>query len=162
MGPTAEFHNLKNNTIVTKNKFFRAVLWIRIRSESGINHLGSGFGQPLSRMNLKQNFSDKIHDFSTKCTIKINKYIFFQTKSLVKSPTDMNVVVISRIKCEFAAQLSGAGDQRYRIRIMIRIRSRSRSFLESRSRSRIRNKSFRIHHPASVAIRHIEQMRDWR
>jgi hypothetical protein len=60
-------------------------------------------------MNLKLNFSDKIHNFSTKCTIKINKYIFFQTKSLVKSPTDMNVVVILQIKCEFSAQLSCAG-----------------------------------------------------
>jgi len=38
---------------------------------SGINHFGSGSGQPLSGMNLKQNFSDKIHNFSTKCKTKI-------------------------------------------------------------------------------------------
>ncbi len=38
---------------------------------SGINNFGTASGQPLSRMNLKQNFSDKIHKFSTKCTIKI-------------------------------------------------------------------------------------------
>jgi hypothetical protein len=29
-------------------------------------------------MSLKQNFSDKINNFSTKCTININKNIFFQ------------------------------------------------------------------------------------
>ncbi len=64
---------------------FMPVLWIRIRSDpklfsesgsgvgSGINHFGSGSWQPLSSMNLKQNFSDKIHYFATKCTIKINK-----------------------------------------------------------------------------------------
>jgi hypothetical protein len=64
----------------------------------------------------------------------------------------MNVVVISRIKCEFAAQLSPGGDQRCRCRIRnrTRIRSRSRNFLKSRIRIRyrIRNKSFRIHNPA--------------
>jgi hypothetical protein len=32
---------------------------------SGINHFGSGSVQPLLKMNLKQNFSDKIHNFST-------------------------------------------------------------------------------------------------
>ncbi len=37
--------------------------------ESGINHFGSGSGQPLSGMNLKQNFSDKIHNFSTRLYI---------------------------------------------------------------------------------------------
>jgi hypothetical protein len=37
---------------------------------SGINHFGSG--QPLSRMHLNKT-SDKIHNFSTKCTININK-----------------------------------------------------------------------------------------
>ncbi len=75
----------------------QAVLWIRIRRSrirsdpklfagsgsgvwSGINNFGSGSGQPLSRMNLKQNFSDKIHNFSTKCTIKINKNLFFSKK----------------------------------------------------------------------------------
>jgi hypothetical protein len=31
---------------------------------SGMNHFGSGSNQPLLRMNLKQNFSDKIHNFS--------------------------------------------------------------------------------------------------
>jgi hypothetical protein len=30
-------------------------------------------GHPLLGMNLNQNFSDKIHNFLTKCTIKINK-----------------------------------------------------------------------------------------
>jgi hypothetical protein len=39
---------------------------------SGMNHFGSGSGQPLSGMNLKQNFSDKIHNFSTKCTFTGN------------------------------------------------------------------------------------------
>jgi hypothetical protein len=57
----------------------QAVLWIRIRSDqklfagsgsgvgSGTNHSGSG--QPLSGINLKQNFSDKIHNFSTRLCI---------------------------------------------------------------------------------------------
>ncbi len=36
---------------------------------SGINHFGSGSGQPISGMNLKQNFSDKIHNFSTRLCI---------------------------------------------------------------------------------------------
>jgi hypothetical protein len=62
----------------------QAVLWIQIRSRirsdsklfsgsgvgSGINNFGSGSGQPLTRMNLKHNFSDKIHNFSAKCIIK--------------------------------------------------------------------------------------------
>jgi hypothetical protein len=62
------------------------VLWIRIRSDPklfsesgsgvGINHFGSRSWQPFSRRNLKQNFSDKIHYFATKCTIKINKNLF--------------------------------------------------------------------------------------
>jgi hypothetical protein len=43
---------------------------------SGINHFGSGSGQPLLGMNLKQNYSDKIHNFSTKCTNKTNKNLF--------------------------------------------------------------------------------------
>jgi hypothetical protein len=42
----------------------------------GINHFGSGSGQPLSRMNLKQNFSNKIHNFSTKCKIILKKSFF--------------------------------------------------------------------------------------
>jgi hypothetical protein len=36
----------------------------------GINHFGSGSGQPLSGMNLKQNFSDKIHNFSKRLCIR--------------------------------------------------------------------------------------------
>ncbi len=55
------------------------------------------------------------------------------------------VVVTSRIKCEFAAQLSQGEGQRCRIRKMIRsrirIRSQSRNLPKSRIRSRIRNKS---------------------
>jgi hypothetical protein len=51
---------------------------------SGINHFGSGSAQSLLGMNLKQNFSDKNHNFSTKCTIKINKS-FFPTKISLKS-----------------------------------------------------------------------------
>jgi hypothetical protein len=83
---------------------------------SGINHLGSGSGQPLSRKNLKQNFSDKIHYFSTKCTIKIILNKFFQkvsSKAQVtkQSPIDMNVLVILQIKCEFSTQLSCAGSE---------------------------------------------------
>ncbi len=56
----------------------------RIRSDpellagSGINHFGSESGQPLLGMNLKQTFTDKIHNFSTKCTIKINKNLISQ------------------------------------------------------------------------------------
>ncbi len=62
------------------------VLWIRIRSRIrirsdpklfagsgsgvGINHFGSGSGQPSSGMNLKQNFSDKIHNISTRLCIR--------------------------------------------------------------------------------------------
>jgi hypothetical protein len=57
----------------------QAVLWIRNRSDpklfagsgvgSGTNHFRSGSGQPLSGMNVKQNFSDKIHNFSTRLCI---------------------------------------------------------------------------------------------
>jgi hypothetical protein len=32
-------------------------------------HFGSGSGQPLLGMKLKQHFSEKMHNFSTKCTI---------------------------------------------------------------------------------------------
>jgi hypothetical protein len=63
------------------------VLWIRIWSNSKLfagSGVGSGSGQPLSRMNLKQNFSDKIHNFSTKGTININN-IFFSKKIFLKS-----------------------------------------------------------------------------
>ncbi len=51
------------------------------------------------------------------------------------------IIVISRMKCEFAAQLSRGRDQLCRIRN--RIRSRSWNFLKSW----IWNKSFRIHNP---------------
>ncbi len=37
---------------------------------SGMNNFGSRSEQPLSGMNLKQNYSDKIRKFSTKCTFK--------------------------------------------------------------------------------------------
>jgi hypothetical protein len=65
-------------------------------------------------MNLKQNFSDKIHNFSTKCSININKNLFFYfpkklllQKALVSIlKKTLYIVVISRIKCEFAAQPS--------------------------------------------------------
>jgi hypothetical protein len=62
----------------TLKKKCKSVLWIRIRSDPKLfagsgsqvgsekNHFGSGSGQPLSGMNLKQNFSDKIHNFSTR------------------------------------------------------------------------------------------------
>ncbi len=43
-----------------------SVTFCRIRSRIRINHFGSGSGQPLPGMNLKQNISDKIHNFSTK------------------------------------------------------------------------------------------------
>jgi hypothetical protein len=46
-----------------------SVTFCRIRSRIRINNFGSGSGQPLPRMNLKQNNSDKIDNFSTKCTI---------------------------------------------------------------------------------------------
>jgi hypothetical protein len=57
----------------------------------------------------------------------------------------IDIVVISRIKCQLAAQLSRGEGQRCRIRkrIRIRIRSRSRNLPKSRIRirDRIRNKS---------------------
>ncbi len=110
------------------------MLWIRIRSDpklfaksrfgvgsdSGINHFESRAGQPLLGMTLKQNFSDKIHNFSTKCTIKINKNLLS-----LKSLSYKNISLVT-------AQLSRGGDQRCRIR------------------SRIRNKSFRIHNPGRL------------
>jgi hypothetical protein len=55
-------------------------LFARSGSEvgSGINHFGSGSGQPFSRTNLKQNFSNKFfYNFLTKCTIHINENLFF-------------------------------------------------------------------------------------
>ncbi len=48
------------------------------RVRSGTNHFKSGSGQPSLGMNLKQNFSNKIHNFSTKCIIKIK--IYFPSK----------------------------------------------------------------------------------
>ncbi len=47
---------------------------------SGINQFGSGSGQPLSGINLKLNFSDKTHNFSTRYvllydTILMNKLL---------------------------------------------------------------------------------------
>ncbi len=62
----------------------QAVLWIRIRSDpklfagsgvgSGINNSDPDLGSPYPEWiwNI-WNFSDKIHNFSTKCIIKINK-----------------------------------------------------------------------------------------
>ncbi len=93
---------------------FVAVLWIRIRiriwpvgSEtfagfgvgSGINHFGSGSGQPLSRMNLKQNFSDKIHYryFSTKCKMKKNKNLFFSKIISLKGLSYKNIRIVTDI-----------------------------------------------------------------
>ncbi len=93
---------------------------------SRINHFGSGFGQHLFRMTLKQNFSDKIHNFSTNA----------QLKNTCSRLADFTLVYIlknfiyrrnfTNIKCKFAAQLSRWGDQRCRTRNMIRIRSRLR------------------------------------
>ncbi len=128
---------------------------------SGINHFGSGSRQPLSGMNLKQNFSDKIHNFSTRLCIRLP--IWYHTDRMFQI-TDFTLIhflktsyikVISWIQCEFAAQLSRGGDQRCRIqnriwiRSRIRIRGRSRNFLKSWIPiwSWIRNKSFRIHNP---------------
>jgi hypothetical protein len=130
-------------------------------SGSGV---GSGSGQPLSGMNLKQNFSDKIHNFSTRLCIRFPiRYhtdrinYFFQNNRLyisLFSKKTLYIVVISRIQREFATQLSRGGNQRCRIQNRIRIRSQirswSRNFLKSwiRIRSRIRNKSFRIYNSA--------------
>jgi hypothetical protein len=65
-----------------------SMLWIRIRSQirirsdpklfaesgSGINLFRPGSGQPLFGMNLKQNFSDKIHNFSTSTYVYVSLY----------------------------------------------------------------------------------------
>ncbi len=73
---------------------------IRIRSDpklfagsgsgvgSGINHFESESGQPLPCMNLKQNFSDRNHTFSTKYTIKMNKNLFFSKNISLKNLSD--------------------------------------------------------------------------
>ncbi len=125
---------------------------------SRINHVGSGSGQPFSRMNLKKT--------------SLIKFTISQPNAQLKNTcsrlADFTLVYIlkkiryrrnfTNIKCKFAAQLSRGGDQRCRIRNRIRIRSRlrirsrSRNFLKSRIRirSRIRNKLFRIHNPAYV------------
>jgi hypothetical protein len=60
----------------------------------------SGSGQPLSGMNLKQNFPEKIPNFSIKCTMKINKNIFFSNKNSVKSLSYKNMsIVTDRYAC---------------------------------------------------------------
>ncbi len=70
----------------------------------------------------------------------------------------MNVVVISRIKCEFATQLSRAGDQGCRLPDLKQNPesdpdpgSEPKNFLKSRIwvRSRIKNKLYRINNPLS-------------
>ncbi len=74
------------------------VLWIRSRSDpklfagpgsgvgSGKNHSGSG--QPLSGMNLKQNFSDKIYNFSTRLCIRFPiRYCTDRIYYLFQKPT---------------------------------------------------------------------------
>ncbi len=95
------------------------VLWIRIRSDpklfagfgsgvgSEINHFGSESGKPLLGMNLKQNFSNKIHKFST------NRTIFFPKKISLKSLSYKNICIVT-------AHLSRGRDQRCRIRNRIR------------------------------------------
>jgi hypothetical protein len=131
-------------------------------------------------MNLKQNFSDKIHNFSTRLSIRFPiryhtdrmNYLFQNNRLYISSFSKklyMYIVVILRIKVCFATQLSRGGDQRCRIRnrIWIRsqigIRSRSQNFLKSRIqiRSRIRNKSFRIQNPGCL-IKNIACKEIWR
>jgi hypothetical protein len=51
---------------------------IRIRSRIRNKSFRIRIRAALLGMNLKQNFSDKIHNFSTKCTIKVK--IFFPKK----------------------------------------------------------------------------------
>jgi hypothetical protein len=113
-------------------------------------------------MNLKQNLSDKIHNFSTQCTINnINKNLFFPKQFPYKAyftknigfyfKTTLYIVVISRIKSEFAAQPSRSGDQRCWIRNRIRIRSRSRNFLKSRIGSGV---GFVTNHSRSTTLVH--------
>jgi hypothetical protein len=53
--------------------------WIRIRSLIRKNHSGSG--QPGPGMKMKQNFFDKIHNVSTKCTIKMKFFLQTSLKS---------------------------------------------------------------------------------
>jgi hypothetical protein len=127
----------------------------KLFARSGINHFGSGSGQPLAGMNVKQNFSDKIHNFSTRLCIRFPiryhtdriNYLFQNKRLYISSISEKlytYIVVISRIQCEFAA-LEAETNQRCRIRNRIRIRN----LLKSRNwiRSRIRNKSFQIHNP---------------
>ncbi len=85
---------------------------------SGNNHSGSGSGRPGSEMNLNKKFSHKIHNFSTKCTIFKKSFQKISLKSfklqntvpyLVCNLKTLHNVVISEIKCEFTALLSGTG-----------------------------------------------------
>jgi hypothetical protein len=108
---------------------------------------GSGSGQLLSIWNktsLIKFTQPDVFPYTIPYLFQNNKHYI----SLFSKKT-LYIVVISRIQCEFAAQLSRGGDQHCRIRNRIRIRSRSRNFLKSRIRirNRIRNKSFRIHNP---------------
>jgi hypothetical protein len=48
----------------------------------GINHFGPGSGQPLTGMNLKQNFSDKLTISQPNAQLKKNKNPFSQKNSL--------------------------------------------------------------------------------
>jgi hypothetical protein len=70
----------------------------KLFAASGKKHSGSG--QPGPGRKMKQNFSDKNHSISTKCTLKI-----YRTKRLVYIPKNL-YIVISEIKCNFTVQLS--------------------------------------------------------
>ncbi len=65
------------------------MLRIRIRSDlklfagCGVGKNHSGSGQHGPGMKMKQNFSDKIHNISTKCTIK-KKFLNFPKKLKVR------------------------------------------------------------------------------
>jgi hypothetical protein len=64
------FCRIRSRIRLKQKLFGRIKIRSRIWSRgSGINNFGSGSRQPLTRMNLKQNFSAKIPNFSTKCTI---------------------------------------------------------------------------------------------
>jgi hypothetical protein len=133
---------------------------------SGINKFGSGSGQPFSRMNLKQNFSDKIHNYSTKCTIKINKNLFF-LKNFPKNLHKHRIKYLLQNGRLYVSSYSKKLHTVYRrnftnkVRVCCatlskrkpalpdpkKIRTRSRNLPKNRIRSRIRNKSLRIHNP---------------
>ncbi len=54
----------------------------------------------LVRTLLKQNFSDKIHNISTKCTLKINKDLFVFQNNFIKSLRYKNIsIVTDRYEC---------------------------------------------------------------